>query len=80
MSSLSKQVGGDHYKKYGEYQPWQVLHKWLTAEELKGFCKGVVVAYIARENDKGGREGLEKAKHTLEIYLELTDNENNIVR
>lgn len=70
--TLAAQIGGDHYKKLGDYQPWQVLHKWLTPEELKGFMKGTVIAYLAREDDKGGRLDIEKAKHTLEIYLELT--------
>jgi hypothetical protein len=75
QSALNKQQGGDHYKKMGSYQPWEVLHKWLTPEELKGFAKGTVIAYLAREDDKGKRLDIEKAKHTLEIYLELTSNE-----
>jgi hypothetical protein len=71
-SAFTAQKGGDHYKKYGDYQPWQVFEKWLTPEELKGFMKGTVIAYLAREADKGGRLDIEKAKHTLELYLELT--------
>jgi len=69
---LTAQVGGDHYKKFGDYQPWQVLAKWLSKDELKGFMKGTVISYLAREEDKGGRLDIEKAKHTLELYLELT--------
>lgn len=72
-SELGKQVGGDHYKKMGIYQPWIVLSKWLTDEELKGGMKSVVIPYLAREADKGGREDLKKAHHTLGIYLELTE-------
>lgn len=74
-SALDAQAGGDHYKKLGDYQPWQVMNKWLTPEELKGFVKGTVIAYLAREDDKGGRLDIEKAKHTMEIYLELTEGE-----
>jgi hypothetical protein len=70
-SALDIQVGGDHYKKLGMYQPWQVLDKWLTPEELKGFAKGTVIAYLAREEDKGGHIDIEKAAHTLQIYLDL---------
>lgn len=75
-SPLDVQVGGDHYKKFGDFQPWQVLHKWLTPEELKGFMKGTVITYLAREADKDGRVGVEKASHTLQIYLELTKDDH----
>ena len=76
MSALNKQEGGDHYKKLGQYQPWEVLSKWLTPDELRGFAKGTVVAYLARERDKGGMQALRKALHTLEIYLELTEGQD----
>ena len=78
MSELDKQVGGNHYKKLGMYQPWQVLSKWLSPEELKGAMKKEVFAYLQREADKGGREDIRKAHHTLGIYLELTEPEGEI--
>ena len=71
-STLSSQVGGNHYAKFGEYQPWQVLAKWLTPEELKGYMKGTVIAYLAREDDKGKRQDIEKALHTIQLYLEVS--------
>lgn len=71
-SALNHQIGGNHYKKYGDYQPWQVLAKWLSPEELKGAMKKEVITYIARCDDKGGRQDIEKAMHTIQIYLELT--------
>jgi hypothetical protein len=74
-SPLDVQHGGDHYRKLGAYQPWEVLAKWMTPEELRGFAKGTVIAYLAREQDKGGRLDIEKAMHTLQIYLELSKNE-----
>ena len=74
-SALNSQVGGEHYKKLGAYQPWEVLAKWLTPEELKGFAKGTVIAYLAREADKGGRQDIEKSMHTLQLYLELSAKE-----
>ena len=70
-SALDVQEGGDHYKKMGEYQPWEVAEKWLTPEELKGAMKLTVLSYLAREVDKGGEMDIQKAKHTLDIYLEL---------
>lgn len=71
MSALDEQVGGDHYSKMGDYQPWAVLETWLTPEELRGFAKGTVIAYLARERDKGGAVDIRKARHTLDIYLEM---------
>ena len=70
MSALKTQVGGDHYKRLGHYQPWEVLAKWLTPEELQGFMKGTVIAYLAR--NKNGRQDIEKAAHTMQVFLELT--------
>ena len=71
-----RQEGGDHYAKLGDYQPWIVLTKWMTDEELKGAMKKDVIGYLARESDKGGREDIKKAHHTLGIYLELTEDDN----
>ena len=73
VKSLLCQEGGDHYKKFGAYQPWAVLAKWLSPQELKGFCKGTVIAYLAREEDKGGRLDIKKSLHTLQLYLELSE-------
>lgn len=72
MSELDKQVAGEHYKKYGDFQPVAVLQKWMSTEEFKGYVKGQVIAYLARESDKNGRVDIEKAHHWLGLYLELT--------
>lgn len=74
-SAFDVQEGGDHYKKFGEHQPFKVLSRWLTADELRGFAKGTAIAYLARERDKGGRQDIKKAMHTLQLYLELTEGE-----
>jgi hypothetical protein len=74
-SAFASQEGGNHYSKLGEHQPWIVASKWLTPDELRGFCKGTVIAYLARERDKGGMADIKKAKHTLELYLELAEGE-----
>ena len=71
-TALDKQVGGDHYKRLGVYQPWSVLAKWLSPEELKGAMKKDVISYLCREADKGGIDDIRKALHTMEIYLEVS--------
>lgn len=75
LSPLDTQVGGEPYKKFGTYQPWRVLHNWFSSEELKGAMKKEVIAYLAREAGKGGRQDIEKAHHTLGMYLALTEEE-----
>jgi hypothetical protein len=69
------QVGGDHYKKLGMYQPWEVLEHWLTPEEFRGYMKGTAIAYLAREKDKGGDMDVSKATHTLQGFLETLTKE-----
>jgi len=65
MSALEKQVGGGHYKGR-KIQPVEYIH----ANELD-FFQGNVVKYVTRWRDKGGLADLEKAKHYLEMYIEL---------
>lgn len=71
LSALDIQEGGDHYKKLGAYQPWEVLRHWLTPEEFRGYMKGTAIAYLARERDKGGMLDIKKAGHTLHGLIEL---------
>lgn len=70
-SALSNQIGGDHYAKLGDYQPWKVLRSWLTDDEFRGYLKGSAIAYLARERDKGGMQDIEKAAHTLDALVEM---------
>lgn len=64
-SPLNKQVGGDHYKKL-KIQPVEYNH----ANNLD-FFQGNVVKYITRFRDKNGKADLEKAKHIIELLIEL---------
>lgn len=71
-SALSLQVGGSHYKDM-EVQPWQAMEAWLTPEEYRGYHKGVVIAYLARERQKGGLDDIRKSVHHLQRLLEVED-------
>lgn len=73
--ALARQEGGDHYQKLGRYQPWEVLARWLSADELRGAAKATAITYLARERDKGGMLDIKKALHTLQIYVELMEGE-----
>lgn len=75
ISALDVQEGGDHYKKLDAYRPWEVLRCWLTPEEFRGYMKGTAIAYLAREQDKGGTLDIRKAIHTLQGLVELSEVE-----
>ena len=63
--ALLKQVGGNHYKDKA-IQPIEYIH----ANKM-GFCEGNVVKYITRWKEKSGVADLEKAKHYIELLIEL---------
>jgi len=65
------QVGGTHYAEMA-VTPWQFLEACMTPDELRGYLKGEVIVYLARERKKGAREDLKKAAHTLQKLLEVT--------
>ena len=71
--ALDTQVGGDHYKKLGVYQPWEVLKHWLTPEEFRGYMKGTAIAYLARERDKGGMEDIDYSWYLAKAEQILVD-------
>lgn len=60
------QVGGDHYKKLGDFQVWDAWWFW----KLNPF-QAAVIKYVARYKNKGGIQDLEKAVHYLEKLIEL---------
>ncbi|MCH4885518.1 DUF3310 domain-containing protein [Pseudomonas sp. TMW22080] len=65
MSALERQVSGEHYKSL-KIQPIEFIH----ANGIP-FAEGSVIKYVTRWRDKGGIADLEKAKHFLEILIEL---------
>lgn len=65
------QVGGDHYRNMGDFQPWDVLQHWLTVEEYRGWMKGNAIVYLARERQKGGDQDIAKAAHHLQKLGEV---------
>ncbi len=66
MSANKKQHGGNHYKKYGDLQPWDVVIAWNL-----GYLEGTALKYIARWKDKNGVEDILKAIHFLEKLVEV---------
>jgi hypothetical protein len=62
---LATQKGGTHYKNM-PIQPVVFAH----VNKL-GFIEGCVVKYVSRWRSKGGIQDLEKAKHFIDILIEL---------
>ena len=58
-------MSGEHYKSL-KIQPIEFIH----ANGIP-FAEGSVIKYVTRWRDKGGIADLEKAKHFLEILIEL---------
>ena len=65
VNPLDVQVGGGHYKKYA-IQPVE----FITKNGL-GFLEGCVIKRICRYEDKNGLEDLKKAKHEIDLLIEL---------
>jgi hypothetical protein len=64
-SALDKQVSGGHYKGL-KIQPIEFLH----ANNIP-FAEGCAIKYLCRWRDKGGIQDLEKAKHFIDLLIEL---------
>ena len=64
-SALDTQIGGGHYKNM-RIQPLEYCH----ANNI-GKIEGDVIAYVSRWKLKGGIEDLKKARHELDILIEL---------
>ena len=65
MSALDSQVGGNHYKDMA-IQPIEYIHR-----NGLGFIEGCVVKYVSRWRSKGGIEDLKKARHFLDMLIEM---------
>lgn len=67
VSALSRQIAGDHYKKY-KIQPAEYMH----ANNIP-FLEGEAISYITRWRDKNGLSDVRKAIHILEILIQLEE-------
>ena len=65
MSSLDTQVAGGHYKDL-KIQPVEYIH----ANGI-GYFEGNVIKYVSRWRAKGGVADLEKARHYIDMLIEL---------
>jgi Protein of unknwon function (DUF3310) len=65
MSALDTQIGGTHYKNFA-IEPIEFIYK-----NGIGFCEGNAIKYLVRWREKGGKQDLLKAKHYIDLLLEM---------
>lgn len=63
--ALKTQEGGDHYTKL-KIQPME----YSMANGLDA-CQHTIVKYVTRFRDKGGKEDLLKARHTIDLLIQM---------
>lgn len=66
-TALQQQEGGDHYRSMA-IQPIEFLH----ANHIP-FAEGSVIKYVCRWRKKNGVEDLRKARHFLDLLIELEE-------
>ncbi len=65
FNALGKQVAGSHYKDL-PIQPVEFIYA-----NAIGYFEGNVIKYVSRWRKKNGIADLEKAKHYIELLIEL---------
>lgn len=70
--ALDMQVGGEHYKSMS-VQPAEFIHR-----NGIGFLEGNVIKYVCRYKAKNGMEDLKKARHYIDLLMELESPVTNV--
>jgi hypothetical protein len=65
VSAFKEQVAGNHYKDCA-IQPAEFIHK-----NGIGYMEGAVIKYCCRWRQKNGVEDLKKARHYLDLLIEM---------
>ena len=68
--ALDKQEAGSHYKDL-PIQPVEFCQK-----NQLNYCESNVIKYVIRHKDKNGLEDLKKAKHYIEMLMEMEYGED----
>ena len=71
-SVLDVQIAGNHYKDF-TIQPIEFCQR-----NNLNWCESNIIKYVCRHKNKNGLQDLEKAKHYLEVLIELEYKRNLI--
>jgi hypothetical protein len=66
MGANDIQHGGNHYKKGGALQHWDIVAKYGV-----GYLEGCATKYPTRHLDKNGVEDIKKAMHYVDKIIEM---------
>ena len=69
MKANDRQVGGEHYRGRA-LQHWDIVRMFQL-----DYFQGQITKYVMRWKDKNGMEDLKKARHFLDKYIELYEEE-----
>lgn len=72
LDTLNSQIGGSHYRELA-IQPVEYIHR-----NNLGFIEGSIVKYVTRWKSKNGIQDLKKAKHFIEILIEMESKSSTI--
>lgn len=64
-NALDVQVAGNHYKKYA-IQPVEFIQK-----NQLNYCEGNAIKYLCRHREKRGKEDLLKARHYIDMLIQM---------
>ena len=67
--ALDIQIDGNHYKNL-KIQPIEYI-----IENNLNYCQGNAIKYLTRYKDKNGLEDLKKARHYIDLLIQLEYNE-----
>lgn len=71
MKAIDHQEGGTHYKKL-VIQPVEYIH-----QNGIGFMEGSAIKYLSRWKDKNGIQDLKKARHFIDMLIEMEEAKSN---
>lgn len=65
MTALETQIGGNHYKDM-EIQPME-----FSMKNKLNACQHTIIKYVSRYKSKDGKQDLLKARHTIDLLIEM---------
>lgn len=67
-------INPQHYK-HGKIEVINIMQDQLSAEEFKGFCKGLIIKYLCRADYKNKLEDYKKAQWYLNKLIKTLEGE-----
>ena len=61
-----------HYR-HGSMEVIDIMIDQLSADEFKGFCKGLIIKYLLRADFKNGMEDYKKAQWYMNKMIEVME-------